>query len=345
MNTLRSLSRSAVRPRRTAALAVVALLVTFLVSGCGGGSDQRKEPLRPAPGNTRGGSESPTGEHGGTNGNGTPDENNDDDSPSAAPSVPGTSGTPGTTSSTNPGGTTEPRKVRAVAYFLHGEKVSPVPRTVSPPSTAAEAIRSLLAGPNRYERQHDRSTAIPSGTTLNSIAVRDHVATVNLSGRYDDGGGSLSMKARLAQVVFTATRFPSIQKVSFELDGKPVTSFGGEGVVLNGPVGRGYFEDLTPTVLVESPLIGETIHSPVRVWGSANTFEATLRLKIEDSTGKTVANPYATATSGSGTRGTFDVTLPYRTATSGAGRLIAYYDSPEDGRPAGVDTIPLTVGR
>jgi hypothetical protein len=230
-------------------------------------------------------------------------------------------------------------------YFLHGEKVSPAPRTVTAPATATAAVRALLAGPDRYERAHGRTTAVPSGTRLRSLVVRHHVATVDLSGRYDDGGGSLSMRERLAQVVFTVTRFPTVHKVAFEVDGKAVTSFGGEGIVLNGPVGRADFEDRAPAVLVESPMIGDTARTPLRVWGSANTFEAQFRLKVTDTTGRTAADVMVKATSGTGTRGTFDVTFPYKAARTGPGLLTAYFLSAKDGRPVTVDTVPLTVNR
>ncbi|MFC8513228.1 GerMN domain-containing protein [Streptomyces sp. NPDC057257] len=208
----------------------------------------------------------------------------------ATPSAPATGGSGGTAA----------ERIQTAVYFLHGEQVSPAPRTVSAPATATAAVRALLAGPSGYEGRHGRTTAVPSGTRLRSLVVRDHVATVDLSGRYDDGGGSLSMRARLAQVVFTVTRFPTVHKVAFEVDGKPVQAFGGEGVVLNGPVGRADFEDLSPAVLVESPLIGRTVRTPVRVWGSANTFEAVFRLKVTDSTGRTAADVRVKATSGAG---------------------------------------------
>ncbi|MFG2026917.1 Gmad2 immunoglobulin-like domain-containing protein [Streptomyces sp. NPDC048825] len=334
MSTEISTRRPSHRLRRAMVLAAAALLASSAVTACGsetgssGGSSGTGPSSTPSTGATTGGT---TG-----NGNTTPGQ-------SSSPGS-GTAGTPSTPSAptTSGGG---PRQVRTGVYFLHGEKVSPAPRTVTTPTTAAGALRALLAGPNRYERSHGRTTAIPSGTKLNSVVVGRHIATVDLSGRYDDGGGSLSMQARLAQVVFTATRFPSIQKVQFELDGKPVTAFGGEGIVLDEPVGRADFEDLSPLVLVESPMIGDTIRTPVRVWGTANTFEATLRLKITDAAGRTVANPYVTATSGTGTRGTFDVTIPYKATRSGAGLLTAYWDSPEDGRAVIEDTVPLTVKR
>ncbi|MFI7413445.1 GerMN domain-containing protein [Streptomyces sp. NPDC049627] len=329
------------RLRRPIVLAAAALLLSSAATACG--TDTGSGAPGTTPGTGMPGTSNTDGSSGGTTG-GSPTAPGRDDT--TAPGRDGTT-TPGTPAPTTPlpppgGG---PRQVRASVYFLHGEKVSPAPRSVTAPTTAAGALRALLAGPSRYERDHRRTTAIPSGTTLHSVVVDRKVATVDLSGRFDDGGGSLSMRARLAQVVFTATRFPTIEKVRFELDGKPVTSFGGEGILLNGPVGRADFEDLTPLVLVESPLIGDTIRTPVRVWGSANTFEATFRLKITDAAGRTAANIYGVATSGTGTRGTFDVTIPYKATRSGAGLLTAYWDSPEDGHAVIEDTVPLTVKR
>ncbi|MFE9021407.1 Gmad2 immunoglobulin-like domain-containing protein [Streptomyces sp. NPDC007808] len=336
MNTDIPTRRTTHRLSRPMVLAAAVVLASSMATACGsdtsspGASTGGDRPSTPSAGGTTGGT---TGNESATPGQGA----------STTPSTPGTPNKPGTPAPpVTSGGESE---VLTSVYFLHGEKVSPAPRTVTAPTTAAGALRALLAGPNRYERRHGRTTAIPSGTTLRSVVVRSHVATIDLSGRYDDGGGSLSMQARLAQVVFTATRFPSIHKVQFELDGKPVTAFGGEGIVLNHPVGRVDFEDLAPLVLVESPLIGDSIRTPVRVWGSANTFEAMFKLKITDANGRTAADVHVMATSGTGTRGTFDVTIPYKATSSGAGTLTAYWESPEDGRAVIEDTVPLTVRR
>lgn len=239
--------------------------------------------------------------------------------------------------------TAAPRPVRAAVYFLHEGRLSAAPRTVTGPATAAAALRALLAGPNGVEHGHDRVTAIPSGTALRSLAVRDRVATVDLSGRYDDTPGA-SAEARLAQVVFTATRFPGVEKVRFRVNGGPAA---GLGPAAGGrPLGRGDFEDLSPGVLVESPLLGETVTAPMRVHGTANTFEAEFRLRVSDGTGRTVADVRVAATSGSGTRGTFDVTVPYRAAGGpGPGTLTAYVLSAEDGHRVVLDTVPLTLAR
>ncbi|UQS30128.1 GerMN domain-containing protein [Streptomyces fradiae] len=274
--------------------------------------------------------------------------------PAATPAAPSASGTrsPGGTAppptAPAPGPTTPPaegRQVRTGVYFLHGERVSPAPRSVTAPATVAGALRALMAGPNPRERGHGRTTAIPEGTRLRSLAVRDGVATVDLTGRYDDGGGTLSMRARLAQVVFTATRFPAVTSVRFALDGGPVTRFGGEGVDLARPVGRADFEDLTPAVLVESPMIGDTVRGPVRVWGTANTFEASFGLRITDADGHTAAHTPVMATSGNGVRGTFDLTVRLQGFREGPGTLTALWDDPEQERLVSEATVPLTLRR
>ncbi|MFF4560309.1 GerMN domain-containing protein [Streptomyces sp. NPDC001435] len=316
------------RGRRPLMLTAALALPLLAVGACGTGGGTAGPEASTRPGQSTVGS----GTSGGTSGTPAPSG-----TASASPTAPGASGSGSPTATEH--------QISTSVYFLNGEHMSPAPRTVPAPATATGAVRALLAGPSRYERLHHRTTAIPSGTALHSIAVHDHVATVDLSSRYDDDGGALSLRARLAQVVFTVTRYPGIDKVRFELDGKPVSSFGGEGIVLNGPVGRADFEDVSPAVLVESPLIGDGIHSPLRVRGSADTFEAEFRLKLTDASGRTAADVLVRATSGTGTRGTFDVSFPYKAVRSGPGLLTAYYVSPKNGRPVTVDTVPLTVNR
>jgi hypothetical protein len=239
--------------------------------------------------------------------------------------------------------TPKPASVRTAVYFLRAGKLSPAPRTVSAPGTAAAAVRALLTGPDAYERGASRGTEIPSGTTLRSIAVAARVATVDLSGRYDDGAAGASARRRLAQVVFTVTRFTGIDRVRFELDGRPVTAFGSGHIALGRPVGRADFEDVAPAVLTESPLLGDTVRAPLRVRGTANTFEAVFRLRLTDAAGRVAADVQVTAVSGTGTRGAFDVTFPYRATRGGPGTLTAYYVSPADGRDVTVQSVPLSV--
>jgi hypothetical protein len=114
-------------------------------------------------------------------------------------------------------------------------------------------------------------------------------------------------------------------------------------VVVNGKLySRADFEDLTPAILAESPLPFQAVSAPLRVWGTANTFEATFEYEVLDSAGKVVAKHFVTATSGSGTRGTYDVTIRFD-APAGAGKLVVYELSAADGSRIHQVEIPLTL--
>jgi hypothetical protein len=296
-------------------LATVAAMGVLVVTACSGGTDS----AGPTPSATSPPSASVT--------------------PSAAPSVTATpTATPSATT------TPQPTSVRAVAYFVRSEKVAAARRTVEAPAVAAGAVRALLLGPTAAERASGMSTAVPAGTRLRSLTISNGTAVVDLTGTFASGGGSLSMSLRLAQVVTTVTQFSSASKVRLWLDGRPATTLGGEGLVVDRPLGRTDVEDMLPAILIETPATGDTIGSPVRVRGSANVFEAVLFLEVTDWDGRIVASRRVMATSGTGTRGTFDVTLRYSVSRSGSGEVIGYSRSPKDGSRINVVETPLVVG-
>ncbi|MDQ3548110.1 MAG: GerMN domain-containing protein, partial [Chloroflexota bacterium] len=229
-------------------------------------------------------------------------------------------------------------------FFIRGEQIATVHRTV--PKTqqvAAAAMAELLAGPTSEDAAVGMMTAIPEGTQYIGTTIDERVATVDLSGVFESGGGSASMLARLGQVVYTLTQFPTIDFVTFELDGEPVTVFGGEGVTFDRPVGRKDFEDLTPIIFVASPAVNDTVSSPLRVNGTANTFEAAFMLQILDAEGTILVEQPMMATSGTGTRGTFDTSIDFNAQPGSQITLRVFELSARDGSEVNVVEIPLTV--
>ena len=249
--------------------------------------------------------------------------------------------------------TTNPASLALNVYFVRGEKVAAMHRMVDSSGQTSDTerltgtVQALLAGPNASEKTAGASTAIPVGSKILGVNVdtTSRIATVDLSADFESGGGTLSMSLRLAQMVFTLTQFDGIQKVQFALDGKPVTVFGGEGIMLDHPVGRADYENMAPAILVESVAPGDTITSPLRVSGSANVFEAVFRVQLLDAQGKTLIDQVVNATSGTGTRGTFSEELPFPVTATGQGKLVVFADSPKDGSPIDVVEIPVTLGK
>jgi hypothetical protein len=230
-------------------------------------------------------------------------------------------------------------------YFTRGEKIAAAHRTI--PRTkevGAAAMRALLAGPNARERDEGGlGSVIPGGTAFLGLNIKDKVATVDLSKEFASGGGTLSMTLRLAQVVYTLTQFPTVERVSFMLDGEPVESIGGEGLIVDPPVGRKDYEYATPAIMVETPCVGDDVSSPMRVAGTANVFEATFQINVVDADGLIIAEKTVTASSGTGQRGTFDVTVPYDIDRGQRGSLIVFEYSAKDGSQTNVVEIPLDL--
>ena len=219
-----------------------------------------------------------------------------------------------------------PTMSSVAVYFLRDGKVAPVRRTIAAtPAVARAAVSSLFEGPTAEEEADGLTTAIPSGTTLGGIDVADGVATVDLRGPLPT---SPEQRLRvLAQLVATLTRFSTVHGVRL-----------GDGRVWN----RHAIEGQTPQILVESPLPGDTVRSPIRVRGTANVFEATVSLEVRDEGENVVQRGFTTATAGTGTRGTFDAELAVPDV-EGPVTIVAFEASAEDGRPLHVVEVPIAV--
>lgn len=228
-------------------------------------------------------------------------------------------------------------------YYSRDEKMCAAARAL--PKTkevGTAAMKALLEGPTSEEKAAGMVSTIPEGTTFLGLNIDNGIATVDLSKEYASGGGSLSMAMRLAEVVFTLTQFNTVEGVNFKLDGELVEVFGGEGIVLDHPVNRSDYEDLSPAILVESPTLGQKVGSPLRVYGTANVFEAVFKIKVVEGD-LTLAEKTVTASSGTGTRGTFDVTIPFEAGEAGNGAIIVFSDSPKDGSHINLIETPLQL--
>lgn len=133
---------------------------------------------------------------------------------------------------------TEPVKtMRVKLYFGLGDRVMAVVREVPySKAVARTALTELLKGPSAEElRGLKLHSEIPRGTRILGVSMDGRTARVDFSAEFDDGGGTLSMEMRLAQVVYTLTQYSTIESVEFYMDGELIRVFGGEGIELDGP--------------------------------------------------------------------------------------------------------------
>jgi hypothetical protein len=226
------------------------------------------------------------------------------------------------TASTGPV-TALPLAIEASVYWLRDGKVWPALRQVDGTGGGAEAaLAELLGGPSEAEQADlGFSTAIPE----ESVQI-ERLDLTDGSARF--ASSTELPREAVAQLVYTLTQFPNVKSV--EIDGASYT--------------RADFEDQTPAILVESPLPFEEVTSPLRVTGTANTFEANFQYELTDTDGLIVDENFVTATSGTGTRGTFDfTTAPFAVKFDGIGSLIVFESSAKDGSRINLVEIPLRM--
>ena len=224
----------------------------------------------------------------------------------------------GSSSSTPTGSatTTAPReRMTLTAYFLRDGRVAPVHvRVERTKAVASAALRALFADPPA-----GLETDIPAGIDSFDLAIAGGTAALSLVST-----GDLTRPAR-AQIVYTLTQFPTIERVRI-----------GDA----GATTRSDYEDETPIILVETPAPGDKVSSPIHVAGTANTFEATLQLRVVQN-GRKLYEHFVTATSGSGQRGTFAWDIPID--ATGPATLVAFEYSAKDGSEIHKVEIPVTL--
>jgi spore germination protein GerM len=161
------------------------------------------------------------------------------EAPSASPG--GSTAGPGTTA------TPAAESLDLTIWFIDDD-IRLVPVEVTVPATegvARAALTELLRGPGAAHAD-EYATTVPAGTRLLDVTVADGIATVDLSREFGSGGGSASMGARVAQVVYTLTEFDTVHSVRFLMEGTPVEALGGEGLMIGEPQTRADWSDFAP---------------------------------------------------------------------------------------------------
>lgn len=214
------------------------LLIGLLFAGCGDGGTGDAGPITTTSSTTV-----PADADTSTTSGGTP-----------ATTIPPTTGTSDTTLPPADTATT------LTVYFLNsdGEAISTT-RTVTTQAVAAAAMGFLIEGPTPAEEAAGLSTAVPTDSLVLGIEIADGIAFLDMSREFEAGGGSMAILGRLAQVVYTLTEFPTVDRVQILLDGEEAEYFSGEGVIIADP--------LTPEEFNSAvPFGGEFTGSSASVW-------------------------------------------------------------------------------
>jgi len=109
-------------------------------------------------------------------------------------------------------------------------------------SPLTSSIRALIDGPRPGELSNDILSLIPEGSTLIGARIEKNIAFLDFNEQFRFNAlGLEGYRAQIEQVVYTATEFPSVDKVQILIEGQRVDYLGGEGFWVGGPLGRDDF--------------------------------------------------------------------------------------------------------
>jgi hypothetical protein len=171
------------------------------------------------------------------------------------------------------------------------------------------AVTEMLDGRSAYDP--DYFSSWPASTKVRDVSVSGATVTVDLSGASVNADDPPSEKAALQQLIWTATAASDTDGMRLLLDGQPVTKLWNL-LPAGGTLRRGSYVDNVAPVWVIDPQEGAVLTGKdgVTIKVAGIVFEATMRVRVRDSSGKIVFDRSILLNAGPPAQGTGSVHTP-----------------------------------
>ena len=113
-------------------------------------------------------------------------------------------------------------------FFISNSRIIKVQRNVASPANPAQALSSLVEGPNTSPEFVGLRTALPTTFTASVDVIRG-VARVDATRTFLNSLSGLDQKLAIAQIVLTLTSRPGVGQVIFSVDSKLISVPRGRG--------------------------------------------------------------------------------------------------------------------
>lgn len=121
-----------------------------------------------------------------------------------------------------------------------------VERSVAPPASVEAALQALLRGPTEDELAQGLRSSVPRSTELLGVeGPTGGLITIDLNDLTSIGGQG--QRLALAQIVFTGTAAPDVDRVIFEFEGEASEVPNGQGESTAQPLTRADFAIFDPS--------------------------------------------------------------------------------------------------
>ena len=131
---------------------------------------------------------------------------------------------------------------KAVLYFVRYNaardsiRLTPVARTIRRTKTPAYTVlQTLIRGPLRSERRKNLNSLIPRGTRIRRLHVKNKILYIDFNRAFlsRQKFGKEGLILQIYQIVNSMCRFPTVSGVRFTIEGKSISTAGGDWIQLN----------------------------------------------------------------------------------------------------------------
>ena len=100
-------------------------------------------------------------------------------------------------------------------------------------NTVQSVLDQLINGPTENEKKKGVLSAIPNNILYDrNYTIKNKVLHISFSGKIEYGAGPDLMNDRLDQIIYTLLELEDIDGIKLYIDGKKVSSIGGDGISL-----------------------------------------------------------------------------------------------------------------
>ena len=131
-------------------------------------------------------------------------------------------------------------------YFVVDDSLVRVTHSSEAKPSPAEVLRQLVDGPEDVEREQGLRSVLPPAVAVRRVVVDDGLATISLDGSTASLITSDEQRLAIAQIVYTVTSLPHVDRVRFVVDGRPSEVPLGDGRLSDRPVARADYPDVSP---------------------------------------------------------------------------------------------------
>ena len=104
------------------------------------------------------------------------------------------------------------------------------------------AIKELISGPTKWEKDKGLSSEIPPSTKILSVRESSNNILIDLSENFESGGGAESLYIRIRQLIKTSLANTKVP-VYLYINGKQADVIGGEGIMIKQPLTEKSLDD------------------------------------------------------------------------------------------------------